>query len=113
MMHIGFKACGSAPEQLPLQLACDTTSCMQAPDSVVRSAVKALVWRLFSTALTVSVALLVLHDSLQVGGSCGSVYAAQSQHATLRMRCSSWQQACTANTVPVSCIASITIFRCS
>jgi hypothetical protein len=35
---------------------------------MVRSAVKALVWRLFSTAVTVSVALLVLHDTLQVGG---------------------------------------------
>lgn len=35
-------------------------------DSLARSAVKGLVWRVFSTATTVSVALLVLHDSLQV-----------------------------------------------
>jgi uncharacterized membrane protein len=36
------------------------------PDSVMRSAVKGLVWRVFSTSATVSVALLIMQDSLQV-----------------------------------------------
>jgi uncharacterized membrane protein len=35
-------------------------------DSVMRSAVKGLVWRVFSTTATVSVALLIMQDSLQV-----------------------------------------------
>lgn len=32
----------------------------------MRSAVKGLVWRVFSTSATVSVALLIMQDSLQV-----------------------------------------------
>jgi hypothetical protein len=40
----------------------------QAPaaDSLARSAVKGLVWRLFSTTATMGIALLLLHDVLQV-----------------------------------------------
>lgn len=37
-----------------------------AADSLARSAVKGLVWRLFSTTATMGIALLVLHDVLQV-----------------------------------------------
>lgn len=36
-------------------------------DSILRSAAKGLVWRLFSTSATVGIALLVLHDVIQVG----------------------------------------------
>jgi hypothetical protein len=41
---------------------------LQAPvtDSLARSAVKGLVWRLFSTTATMGIALLVLHDVLKV-----------------------------------------------
>lgn len=35
-------------------------------DSILRSAAKGLVWRLFSTSATVGIALLVLHDVIQV-----------------------------------------------
>ena len=35
-------------------------------DSVLRSLLKGLVWRVFSTALTVSIILAVFHDTVQV-----------------------------------------------
>jgi uncharacterized membrane protein len=35
-------------------------------DSLLRSAIKGLVWRVFSTSATVAVALVLLHDSLRV-----------------------------------------------
>lgn len=44
----------------------DSQEQQQAGDSIVRSAVKGLVWRIFSTTVTVGVAMVVLHDSLQV-----------------------------------------------
>lgn len=37
-----------------------------AGDSIVRSAVKGLVWRIFSTTATVTVALVLFQDSLEV-----------------------------------------------
>lgn len=37
-----------------------------AGDSIARSAVKGLVWRVFSTSATVTVALVLFQDSLQV-----------------------------------------------
>ncbi|KAK9829221.1 hypothetical protein WJX72_004549 [[Myrmecia] bisecta] len=36
------------------------------PDSLLRSAVKGLVWRVFSTAVTVTVVLVILKDSVKV-----------------------------------------------
>jgi hypothetical protein len=55
-------AAGAAPLPLLLLLL------LQAPvtDSLARSAVKGLVWRLFSTTATMGIALLVLHDVLKV-----------------------------------------------
>lgn len=41
-------------------------SSSQAGDSIVRSAVKGLVWRIFSTTATVGVAFVILQDSLDV-----------------------------------------------
>jgi hypothetical protein len=35
-------------------------------DSLLRSVLKGLVWRVFSTALTVSIILVVFHDTVQV-----------------------------------------------
>jgi hypothetical protein len=48
---------------------------LQAPavDSLARSAVKGLVWRLFSTTATMGIALLVLHDVLQVSGGLSGI----------------------------------------
>lgn len=47
------------------EAAADRTDPSQ-KDSIIRSAVKGLVWRVFSTTATVSVALVLLQDSLQV-----------------------------------------------
>lgn len=52
-------ASAAADNQAPSQSAA-------AGDSLMRSVIKGFVWRIFSTTVTVSVALLVLHDSLQV-----------------------------------------------
>jgi uncharacterized membrane protein len=38
----------------------------QAGDSIARSALKGLVWRIFSTTATVGVAMVILKDSLEV-----------------------------------------------
>ena len=39
-------------------------------DSLFRSVLKGLVWRVFSTALTVSIILVVFHDTVQVDTAC-------------------------------------------
>jgi uncharacterized membrane protein len=41
-------------------------SSSQGSDSILRSAVKGLVWRIFSTTATVTVALVLFQDSLEV-----------------------------------------------
>jgi hypothetical protein len=90
---------------------------------MVRSAVKALVWRLFSTAVTVSVALLVLHDTLQVGGCWVLLLRASmtSRHVGLLLLVCTLhnggllclQQACIATRRQLSCIALESMLNCS
>jgi hypothetical protein len=36
----------------------------------VRSVIKGVIWRLFSTTVTVAVAFILLHDSIEVGSAC-------------------------------------------
>lgn len=48
----------------------------QGHDSLLRSAAKGLIWRLFSTTATVGIALLVLHDILQVSHQAAAVACA-------------------------------------
>jgi uncharacterized membrane protein len=43
-----------------------SSSSSQASDSIARSAIKGLVWRIFSTTATVGVAMIILKDSLEV-----------------------------------------------
>ncbi len=47
------------------------------PDSVLRSAVKGFIWRIFSTSATVTIALLIFKENIKVGAA----QAAPSNHA--------------------------------
>ena len=41
----------------------------QLPDSIMRSALKGLLWRIFSTTATVSIALLIFKENIKVRGA--------------------------------------------
>lgn len=70
----GFKAGYAAGVQVTVNVTLDHKQGVKAidfsggvqQDSLLRSVLKGLVWRVFSTALTVSIILVVFHDTVQV-----------------------------------------------
>lgn len=79
----------------------DTAAGQQSSDSLLRSVTKGLVWRLFSTTATVGIALLVLHDVLQVRASfnthacklCCCCLCRCAQPHCIALHCTAWDTA--------------------
>ncbi|KAL0018495.1 hypothetical protein WJX79_004866 [Trebouxia sp. C0005] len=63
----GFKGGYAAGVQVTVNVTLDSNKGLKAvEDSLLRSVLKGLVWRVFSTALTVSIILVVFHDTVQM-----------------------------------------------
>ncbi|DBA78932.1 hypothetical protein WJX77_001245 [Trebouxia sp. C0004] len=70
----GFKGGYAAGVQVTVNVTLDSNKGLKAveysggvqQDSFLRSLLKGLVWRVFSTALTVSIILVVFHDTVQI-----------------------------------------------
>lgn len=55
-------------------------------DSLLRSLLKGVVWRVFSTALTVSIILAVFHDTVQVSCLCCQMSSASQKQISLYLK---------------------------